>query len=57
MSVDLILFVWWSAQGPAPMVYVGPNNPYGVVAPPKHGIGSGELPANGGNPYAQEIYR
>lgn len=44
-------------QGPAPMVYVGPNNPYGVVAPPKHGIGSGELPANGGNPYAQEIYR
>ena len=39
------------------MVYVGPNNPYGVVAPPKHGIGSGELPANGGNPYAIEIGR
>jgi hypothetical protein len=33
-------------MGPAPMVYVGNTNPYGVKAPPRSGIGSGNIPAN-----------
>jgi len=39
-------------MGPAPMVYVGSTNPYGVKAPPASGIGSGNIPAN---PWAAEI--
>jgi hypothetical protein len=42
-------------RGPAPAVYAGGGNPYGVVAPPAMGVGSGNLLITGNtvNPWAQ----
>lgn len=44
-------------MGPAPAVSTAGGNPYGVVAPPASGVGSGNLLNTGNlvNPWAQEV--